>query len=63
MNVSVRALEDFGLMLASYGIARVIQAFPTIKLAPGETWEELGAERQHLTIVLSNADGCKVLVD
>ncbi len=56
------ALEDFGLMLASYGIARIIQAFPNIKLAPGEIWEEPGAERQHLTLTLSNADGCKVLL-
>lgn len=55
-------LEDFGLMLASYGIARMIQAFPKIELAPGETWEEPGAERQHLTLTLSNADGCKVLI-
>lgn len=50
-------------MLASYGIARVIQTFPNLKLPPGETWEDLGAERQHLTIVLSNAGGCKVLLD
>lgn len=49
-------------MLASYGIARIIQAFPNIKLAPGEIWEEPGAERQHLTLTLSNADGCKVLL-
>lgn len=55
-------LEDFGLMLASYGIARMIQAFSKIELAPGETWEEPGAERQHLTLTLSNADGCKVLL-
>lgn len=54
--------EDFGLMLASYGIARMIQAFPTIELAPGEAWEEPGAERQHLTLTLSNANGCKVLL-
>ena len=55
-------LEDFGLMLASYGIARMIQAFPKIELAPGEAWEEPGAERQHLTITLSNVSGCKVLL-
>ncbi|KAF6231018.1 hypothetical protein HO173_010718 [Letharia columbiana] len=54
--------KDFGLMLASYGIARMIQAYPKIELAPGETWEEPGAERQHLTLTLSNADGCKVLL-
>ena len=55
-------LEDFGLMLASYGIVRMIQAFSKIELAPGEIWEEPGAERQNLTLTLSNADGCKVLL-
>ena len=49
-------------MLASYGIARLIQAFPKIELPPGEIWEEPGTERQHLTLTLSNADGCKVLL-
>ena len=64
IGVAANALviEDFGLMLASYGIARMIQAFPKIELPPGETWEEPGAERQHLTLTLSNADGCKVLL-
>ena len=55
-------IEDFGLMLASYGIARIVQSFPKIEIAPGETWEEPGEERQHLTLTLSNADGCKVLL-
>ena len=54
--------EDFGIMLASYGIGRVIQAFPKIRMPPGETWEDIGDERQHLTLTLSNADGCKVLL-
>lgn len=49
-------------MLASYGITRIIQAFPEMRLAPGEIWEEPGAERQNLTLTLSNADGCKVLL-
>ena len=49
-------------MLASYGIARIIQTFPKIELAPGEVWEEPGTERQNLTLTLSNADGCKVLL-
>jgi hypothetical protein len=54
--------EDFGLMLASCAIVRVIQEFPGIKLAPGESLEEPGTERQHLTLTLSNAEGCKVLL-
>ena len=49
-------------MLASYTMVRIIQAFPDIHLAPGESWEEPGEERQHLTLTLSNADGCKVLL-
>lgn len=61
-KADVRVPEDFGLMLASYSIARMIQAFPKIELAPGEVWEEPGTERQHLTLTLSNADGCKVLL-
>lgn len=55
-------LEDFGLMLASCSIVRVIQQFPSIKLAPGEALEDLGTECQHLTLTLSNAKGCKVLL-
>ena len=54
--------EDFGLMLASCGIVRVIQEFPNMKLAPGERTEEPGVERQHLALTLSNANGCKVLL-
>ena len=50
-------------MLASYGIARLIQTFPNIALAPGEEVEEPGTERQHLTLTLSNADGCKVVLN
>ena len=50
-------------MLASCGIVRVIQEFPSIRLAPGEALEELGTERQHLALTLSNAEGCKVLID
>ena len=33
-------------MLASYGIARIIQTFPNIALPPGETAEESRTERQ-----------------
>ena len=62
-NAHTEKSEDFGLMLASYGIVRIIQAFPAIKLAPGETLEEPGTERQHLTLTLSNAGGCKVLLN
>ena len=62
-NANCGKSEDFGLMLASCGIVRVIQEFPSIKLAPGEVLEEPGTERQHLTLTLSNAQGCKVLLN
>ncbi|KAI9652536.1 MAG: hypothetical protein M1831_006727 [Alyxoria varia] len=52
--------KDFANMLASYAIARIIQAFPDIKLPQGETREEPGNERQNVSIVLSNAEGCRV---
>jgi hypothetical protein len=50
-------------MLASCAIVRVMQEFPCLRLAPGEALEEPGAERQHLALTLSNAEGCKVLLD
>ena len=55
-----RNAEDFGLMLASYAIIRIVQTFHSIELPSSEPWEEPGEERQHLTLTLSNADGCKL---
>ena len=49
-------------MLASCGIVRIIQRYPNMKLAHGETLEEPGTERQHLALTLSNAEGCRVLL-
>lgn len=49
-------------MLASYGIVRIIQAFPNLKLDAREVIETPGTERQHLTLTLSNVGGCKVLL-
>ncbi|KAG4416683.1 hypothetical protein IFR04_010201 [Cadophora malorum] len=54
--------KDFGLMLASCAIVRIIQEHPGIKLVPGTVLEEPGTERQHLTLTLSNAQGCKVIL-
>jgi cytochrome P450 len=54
--------KDLALMEASYGIVRVIQAFPSIRLPPDEAWQEPGSERQALTLVLTSADGCKVML-
>lgn len=54
--------KDLALMEASYGIVRVIQAFPSIRLPPDEVWQGPGSERQALTLVLASADGCKVML-
>ena len=52
--------KDLALMEASYGIARIIQAFATIELPSGQVWDEPGTERHALTLVLAPAEGCKV---
>ncbi|KAL2067130.1 hypothetical protein VTL71DRAFT_1554 [Oculimacula yallundae] len=55
--------KDFGLMLASCAIVRVLQEYPGMKLVPGTILEEPGTERQHLALTLSNAQGCKVILE
>jgi cytochrome P450 len=54
--------KDLALMEASYGIIRIIQAFPHLRLPPDTEWEAPGTERQALTLVLASADGCKVIL-
>ncbi len=54
--------EDFALMEASYGVVKIIQTFPNLRLPPEMETEATGEERQNLTIVVSSADGCKVLL-
>lgn len=55
--------KDFALMEASYGIIRIIQTFPNLRLPPSHPKEPTGQEKQSLTIVVSSAEGCKVLLD
>jgi hypothetical protein len=55
--------EDFALMEASYGIVSIIQTFPNLRLPPETEIEKTGQEKQNLTIVVSSAEGCKVLLD
>ena len=55
--------EDFALMEASYGLIRILQYFPNLRLPPGEPVEPTGQEKQSLTIVVSSAEGCRVLLD
>ncbi len=53
--------EDFALMEVSYTVVRLLQTFLDIRLPRGKIVEP-GTERQRLTLVLSSADGCKVMV-
>ncbi|KAF6240903.1 hypothetical protein HO173_000695 [Letharia columbiana] len=55
--------KDFALMEASCAIVRIIQTFPDIRLPPGYPVVPTGQEKQALTVFLSSADGCKVLLD
>jgi hypothetical protein len=54
--------EDFALMEASYGLVRLLQEFPNLRIAPDVAQTTPGLEKQNLTIVLSSAEGCKVLL-
>ncbi|KAI9713723.1 MAG: hypothetical protein M1812_006561 [Candelaria pacifica] len=54
--------QEFALLEASYGIIRVIQTFPNLRLPPDLPQEPTGQEKQSLTIVVSSAEGCKVLL-
>lgn len=54
--------EDFALMEASYAIVKIIQTFPHLRLPEGVEKEATGQEKQNLTIVVSSAEGCKVLL-
>ncbi|KAL8826825.1 MAG: hypothetical protein Q9191_003562 [Dirinaria sp. TL-2023a] len=56
-------IEDFALLEASYGLIRILQTFPNLRLPPGEPVEPTGQEKQSLTIVVSSAEGCRVLLD
>ena len=49
-------------MEASYAVIRVLQAFPNLRLPPGEPNEPVGAERQSFTIVLTPLDGVPVVL-
>ncbi|CAF9938570.1 hypothetical protein IMSHALPRED_000851 [Imshaugia aleurites] len=55
--------KDFALMEASCAVVRIIQTFPNIRLPPDYPVVPTGQEKQTLTVFLSSADGCKVLLD
>ncbi|KAA6413839.1 MAG: cytochrome P450 [Lasallia pustulata] len=52
--------KDFAAMEATYGIVRILQTFPNMRLPPGLQLEEVGMEKQALTLTVSIANGCKV---
>lgn len=57
------SVEDYAIMEASYAAVRILQTYPNIRLPPGVPNKPVGAERQNLTIVLSSAEGAKVLLN
>jgi hypothetical protein len=53
--------EDFELSAASYAIVKIIQTFPNLRLPPQIEKEKIGQEKVNFTIVVTSAEGCKVL--
>lgn len=51
--------QEFAMLETSYTIARLIQRFPFITVPEGDN-QELGQEKQLLTIALSCAEGCRL---
>ncbi|KAI1376215.1 n-alkane-inducible cytochrome P450 [Hypoxylon crocopeplum] len=54
--------KDYALQEASLAVVRLLQKYPKIRLPPDVPNEPVGAEKQNLTITLSSAEGCKVLL-
>ncbi|KAE8443610.1 hypothetical protein EG329_001543 [Mollisiaceae sp. DMI_Dod_QoI] len=54
--------KDFALSEASYALVKILQTFPNIRLPEGVRGEGTGMEKQNLTIVVTSAEGCKVLL-
>ncbi|PSN66381.1 cytochrome P450 [Corynespora cassiicola Philippines] len=54
--------KDFALSEASYGIIKIIQTFPGLRLPPSIEKLPTGQETQNLTLVVSSAEGCKVVL-
>jgi len=52
--------EDFALTEIYYAIIRLLKAFPHVGLPADEPVEDVGSERQRLTLVLASEDGCRV---
>ncbi|KAL8757102.1 MAG: hypothetical protein Q9199_002464 [Rusavskia elegans] len=55
--------KDFALMEASCVIVRVLQTFPNLRLPDNALIEPTGQEQQSLGILITSAEGCKVVLD
>lgn len=55
--------KDFAFTEASYAIARLVQAYPNLRLPEDMKVVPVGNEPQALTIVVSSAEGCVVRLD
>lgn len=58
-----KSIEDFALMEASCAIVKILQTFPNMRLPDNHPTEPTGQEKQSLGIVITSADGCKVLLN
>lgn len=54
--------KDFALTEAGYVLVKTVQTFPNIRLPEELLREGTGIERQNLTILVSSAEGCKILL-
>lgn len=50
-------------MEASCAIVKILQTFPSLKLPDGLLTETTGQERQSLGILVTSAEGCKVVLN
>ena len=62
-DIADTSQEDFALTEASCAIVRIIQTFPGIRLPEGLHTDPTGQERQLLTVLVTSAEGCKVVLD
>lgn len=54
-------VETFAMREATFAVASIVRKFESVRVPEGEDVEDVGDERQKLTLVLCCADGCKVV--
>ena len=62
-DIADTSQEDFALTEASAAMVRILQTFPRIRLPEGLHTDPTGQERQLLTVLVTSAEGCKVVLD